>query len=456
MFQVKPQQKPALLESVILSIILIGIISYFIIHVGTVPHIPILLGIFLLIFYGLVKKISFHDLQAGMIEGAKAGMGAVFLFFLIGILISSWMVSGTIPVLINTGFTWVGGQWLYALVFAVTAIIGVSLGSSLTTTATIGVAFIGIAEAMDASLAITAGAIVSGAFFGDKMSPLSDTTNLASTIVNVDLFEHIKHISLTTIPAFIISFIGFLILSPKDPVSMGISSDYQAALASTNLIHWSSWIPLMILVLCTLFKIPAFISIATSSLVATFLAIFMGGIAPSDIWTIWFEGYTGTTDFDAVNELLTKGGIDSMLFTISLVLLALGFGGLLFTTGIIPTILTAFQDKLTSVRSTILSTAMTAIGINVMIGEQYLSILLTGETFKGVYEKAGLSKKALSRTLEDAGTVINPLVPWSVCGVFIADVLQVPVLVYLPFAFFCLLSPIITILFGGKTATAHS
>src|SRR5699024_8653944 len=202
-----------------------------------------------LIFYGLVKKISFHDLQAGMIEGAKAGMGAVFLFFLIGILISSWMVSGTIPVLINTGFTWVGGQWLYALVFAVTAIIGVSLGSSLTTTATIGVAFIGIAEAMDASLAITAGAIVSVAFFGDKMSPLSDTTNLTSTIVNVNLFDYMKHISLTSIRAFIISFIVFLILSPIDTVSMGISSDYQAVLASTYLIHWSSWIPLMIFVL---------------------------------------------------------------------------------------------------------------------------------------------------------------------------------------------------------------
>src|SRR5699024_4705205 len=148
------------LESVILSIILIGSIRYFIIHVGTVPHIPILLGIFFLIFYGLVIIISFRALQAGMVDAAKAVMGVGFLSFLICILISSWMVSRTMPVLINTGFTWVGGQWLYALVFAVTAIIGVSLGSSLTTTATIGVAFIGIAEAMDASLAITAGAIV--------------------------------------------------------------------------------------------------------------------------------------------------------------------------------------------------------------------------------------------------------------------------------------------------------
>src|SRR5699024_1823594 len=157
--------------------------------------------------------------------------------------------------------------------------------------------------------------------------------------------------------------------------------------------------PLMILVLCTLFKIPAFISIATSSLVATFLAIFMGGIAPSDIWTIWFEGYTGTTDFDAVNELLTKGGIDSMLFTISLVLLTLCFGGLLLTSGIITTIILSFQDKLTSVLSIILSTTKTAIGINLMIGEQYLSIFITEETFKRDYENADLSKKALTRTL---------------------------------------------------------
>src|SRR5699024_9879728 len=161
---------------------IVAMISYFIIGLEASPHVPILLGIFLLVTYGVIKKVSFKDLQAGMIEGAKAGMGAVFLFFLIGILISSWMISGTIPVLIDIGFSFIGGTWLYAIIFAVTAIIGVSLGSSLTTTATIGVAFIGIASALDASLAITAGAIVSGAFFGDKMSPLSDTTNLASKI----------------------------------------------------------------------------------------------------------------------------------------------------------------------------------------------------------------------------------------------------------------------------------
>ncbi len=451
MFPIEPKHKPALGESIFIFFLTIGLISYFLIGLGTRPHIPILIAIMLIVIYGLSRKISFKDLEEGMIAGAKSGMGAIFLFLLIGILISSWMISGTIPVLISTGFSLIGGTWFYAIAFAVTAIIGISLGSSLTTSATIGVAFIGMGTAMDASMAITAGAIVSGAFFGDKMSPLSDTTNLASTIVEVDLFEHIRHLSLTTIPAFIISFLLFAVLSPDASVGVSNLDKYMAGLEETGLIYWTSWIPLIILILATIFKVPAFISLAVSSMTATILASITSGLAWTEIWVIWFDGYTGSTGFEPVNSLLTKGGINSMLFTISLVILALGFGGLLFVTGIVPSILSAFQEKLQKVRAIILSTAATAIGVNVLIGEQYLSIMLTGETFKGVYQKAGLSNKALSRTLEDAGTVINPLVPWSVCGVFIADVLGVPVLTYLPFAFFCLLSPIITILFGGKT-----
>ncbi|RKQ31250.1 Na+/H+ antiporter NhaC [Oceanobacillus halophilus] len=451
MFPIQPKYQPSWQESLLFLILIVGLISYFIIGLGTKPHIPILLGIFLLLAYGFLKGITFKNLETAMIAGAKSGMGAIYLFFLIGILISSWMVSGTIPTMIYAGFSIINGTWFFAIVFAITAIIGVSLGSSLTTTATIGVAFIGMANAMDVSLAVTAGAIVSGAFFGDKMSPLSDTTNLASTIVGVDLFEHIKHISLTTIPAFIISFIIFVFLSPEKTVSLTNISDFQAALVNSGLIYWTSWIPLVFLILCTFFRVPAFVALASTSLVATFFAWLNNQFTWPEIWSVWFNGYTGTTDFEPVNELLTKGGINSMLFTISLVILALSFGGLLFVTGIIPSLLNAFKDKIKNIRTTILTTAATAIGTNVLIGEQYLSILLTGETFKGLYEKAGLSKKALSRTLEDAGTVINPLIPWSVCGVFIADVLGVSVLEYLPFAFFCLLSPVITVLFGGRS-----
>lgn len=450
MFAIKPKHQASLTESIFMLIFIIGLISYFIIYLETVPHTPILLGILILLAYGLIKKTPFKDLELGMINGAKAGMGAIFLFFLIGVLISSWMISGTIPILINTGFSLINGTWFYGIVFAITAIIGVSLGSSLTTTATVGVAFMGMASGFDASFAITAGAIVSGAFFGDKMSPLSDTTNLAASIVEVDLFEHIKHMSLTTIPAFIISFILFVILSPNQTVPVLDINDYQSALAATNLIHWTSWIPLIILICCTIFKVPAFIALACSSLIGSMLAKITNHFSWSDIWHIWFNGYEASTTFEPVNELLTKGGISSMFFTITLVIIALGFGGLLFATGIIPTILEAFKTRLKKVRTIIISTVATAIGVNVLIGEQYLSILLTGETYKPVYQQARLPAKALSRALEDAGTVINPLVPWSVCGVFIADVLGVSVLTYLPFAFFCLLSPIITVIFTGN------
>ncbi|WP_163971364.1 Na+/H+ antiporter NhaC [Oceanobacillus halotolerans] len=451
MFPITPKHNPSFSESIIIFIVIVGFISYFIIGLETVPHVPILIGILFLFVYGLSKRISFSDLEAGMIAGAKTGMGAIFLFFLIGILISSWIMSGTIPALMNVGFSIVGSTGFYAIIFAVTGIIGISLGSSFTTVATIGVAFIGIAGAIDASLSITAGAIVSGAFFGDKMSPLSDTTNLASSIVGVDLFDHIKHISLTTIPAFIISFIIFIILSPNESASFQDVKLYQDALDEAALIHWSSWIPFIVLIIFTIFRIPALIALAASGIIASLVAWMANSFLWQEIWDIWFNGFTGTTSFEPVNDLLSKGGINSMLFTISLVLLALGFGGLLFVTGIVPSLLNSFKEKLTSIRSVIASTAATAIGVNVLIGEQYLSIMLTGETYKGVYQKIGLSRKALSRTLEDAGTVINPIVPWSVAGVFVADVLGVSVLAYLPFAFFCLLSPIITIIFGGKS-----
>lgn len=452
MNSIEAKHKPSLAVSIIFLILIVVIIGFFMIGLGANPHIPILIAIFVLIGYGLWNKVSFQALQNAMGLGAGSAMGAVFLFFVIGILISSWMISGTIPVLMMTGLSIITTTWFYAIVFAVTAIIGISLGSSLTTTATVGVALIGMAGAMDASVAITAGAIVSGAFFGDKMSPLSDTTNLASTIVGVDLFEHIKHISLTTIPAFIISFIIFAILSPGASYADNNIAQYQDALQAVGLIHWSSWIPLIVLIICTIFKLSAFLSLSISSVIASIIAIAVNKFPFSDIPKIWFGGYTGDSDFDPVNELISKGGLDSMFFTIALVLLALSFGGLLFVTGILPTILETLQSRLRKTRSIIASTAATAIGVNVFIGEQYLSILLTGETFQRIYERAGLTKKALSRTLEDAGTVINPLFPWSVCGVFIANVLSVPVLTYLPFAFFCLLSPVITILFGARTA----
>ncbi|WP_163529554.1 Na+/H+ antiporter NhaC [Halobacillus ihumii] len=455
MLHLQPKKLPGVFESVLLLLGIIALISFFIIELQSVPHIPILLGVIVTLAYGFLKKMSFSELQNGMIQGAQSGMAAVLLFFLIGILIASWMASGTIPVLMNASFLIAGGPWFFAITFSITAVVGIALGSSFTTAATVGVAMMGVAQSTDISLAITAGAVVSGAFFGDKMSPLSDTTNLASTVVKVDLFEHIKNMAWTTVPAFVISFILFAVLSPAQSSSGNELSSFQQGLVASNLMHWSSWIPLVILVLLTISKQPAFISLTITSLTATIIAGIRGVLPWGDLWGTWFNGYTAETNHQAVNELLSRGGMNSMLFTVSLVLLALALGGLFFATGVIPSILEKIKGALKSARSITISTALTAIGVNIAVGEQYLSILLTGEAYQPIYEKAHLAKKNLSRTLEDAGTVINPLVPWSVCGVFLSGVLGVPVLDYLPFAFFCLLSPILTMLFGltGKTLT---
>lgn len=322
--------------------------------------------------------------------------------------------------------------------------------------ATVGVAFMGIAGAMDISLTITAGAIVSGAFFGDKMSPLSDTTNLASGTVGVDLFEHIKNMGWTTIPAFIISFVLYAILSPSGAsTSFETVELFKEGLLSTGLIHWYTLLPIVVLVIMTFYKAPAVITLAVVSIIGVGLSYMLDPLPAADVFKILFDGYVSQTGNEEVDALLTRGGMNSMLFTIALVLLALTMGGLLFTLGIIQSILGKVESLFKSAGSVITGAAITGIGVNTLIGEQYLSILLTGEAFKAQFAKVGLAPKNLSRVMEDAGTVVNPLVPWSVCGIFITSVLGISTLDYLPFTFFCLLGPILTIIFGwsGKTLT---
>lgn len=456
MIQIKAIISPTFTEAIALIAAIITTISISIIKFESVPHLPILFSILLLICYGLLKKVPYRKLEGGLVEGAGAGMSAVFLFFFIGILISSWMMSGTIPTLIYTGFNLVSPSFFFAIVFVVTSIVGLAIGSSLTTVATVGVAFIGMATVLDLSMAITAGAIVSGAFFGDKMSPLSDTTNLASSIVGVDLFEHIRNMGWTTFPAFVISLVIFGILSPSTTlIEVDKITFFQEGLLETGMIHWYTVIPLIVLVIFTLMKVPALLTLAVSAASAVAISFFHQSYSAAQVFKILFSGFVSKTGIEDIDLLLTRGGMESMMFTVGLVLLALSMGGLLFTLGIVQTLLSKIESLLKKASSVIAASALTAIGINVLIGEQYLSILLTGQAFQSQYKKVGLTGKNLSRVMEDAGTVVNPLVPWSVCGIFITGVLGVSTIEYLPFAFFCLLSPILTVLFGytGKTLT---
>ena len=432
----------------------IAVMGVGIIALGWVPHLAILLSIVLLLLYGRVRGVLWQAMSKRMAASVEQGMGAVYLFFFIGLLVSALMMSGAIPTLMYYGFNLISPQYFYLSAFLLCSLVGVAIGSSLTTCATVGVAFMGMGEAFGASAAVTAGAVVSGAFFGDKMSPLSDTTTIAAATVGVDLFEHIKNMGYTTIPAMLLSAAAFTFLVPGlHSGSLDQVLRLQQHLAQSGLVHLWSLLPFALLVLMAMRKIDAVATMIAVVLLSVGLTYVYSAPSLQQLGGWFFAGFTIDGIPEDIAKLVSRGGLESMFFTQTVVILALSLGGLLFALGVVPALLAAMQRFLISAGRATFTVALTGVGVNVLIGEQYLSLLLAGETFKPIYRKLGLHPRNLSRTLEDAGTVINPLVPWSVCGVFIAKVLGVPVLAYLPFAFFCYLSLLLTLLFGFTGVT---
>lgn len=441
--EIRPQQ------AFIIATAIIALLGFTIIKLGWVPHIPLLLAICGLLFYGTVKKCDFKAMQDHMARGITSGITAIYLFFFIGLLVVALMLSGGIPTLMYYGFSLINAHYFYLSAFILTAIIGIAIGSSLTTCATLGVAFMGMTDAFHANPAIVAGAIVSGAFFGDKMSPLSDTCSIAASVVGIDLFEHIKNMMYTTVPAFILTVLAFWFLSDSSHIdSLSQVQAIKNHLSATGLIHPLALLPFLVLIILALGKINAIYTIITTIATALLITYIYSTPSLSELGSYFFSGYKTNGDFGEVSKLLSRGGINSMFFTQTIVILALSLGGLLKGLGILPALLAGIRHLLTNAGRATATVASCALGINILIGEQYLSLLLSGNTFISVYKELGLHPKNLSRTLEDAGTVINPLVPWGVCGVFISQTLDISVLSYLPYSFFCYLCLILTLIFG--------
>lgn len=457
MFNLVQHRKPSKKEAVISILIVFFILGFPMIAIrDMVPHIPILLALICLIVYGRARGISFDKMQDSMAESVHTSMGAIYLFFFIGILITALMISGAIPSLIYFGLNIISSKTFYLSSFLATAIIGIAIGSSLTTVATLGVALMSISNAFGLNPAITAGAIVSGAFFGDKMSPLSDTTGIAASIVGIDLFDHIKNMMYTTIPAFIVSAIAFTLMSlGQDAASLDGIESFRSSILATGLVHPYSLLAFGVLILLSIRRIPAVLTLIYTSLASLLISKLHSSYSMGQLAKFFFDGFSMDGLSQDIGSLVSRGGISSMFFTMTIVILALSLGGLLFGLGIIPSILNSLNQVLDSPSRVSICVVATALGVNLIVGEQYLSILLAGRTFKPIYDQLGLHPKNLSRTLEDSGTVINPLVPWGVCGAFSTSMLGVATLAYLPFAIFCYTSLILTVIVGltGLTMT---
>ena len=405
------------------------------------------------------------EIQKGIVKSINSSIPSILILFLVGSLAGSWLLSGIVPAFIYYGIQILNAKIFLFAACIISIVVSMATGSSWTTSATIGIALIGIGRALDISDGLVAGAILSGAYFGDKMSPLSDTTNLAPAMAGSDLISHIKYLSLTTLPSIIISLIIFIILGLNISDNIGLNN---AEIISNSILEKFYISPV-------LFVVPLVVIIFIYNKIKAVPALFIGVIlgsafalifqsnlvlevsdSSSNSWKALFSGTMislyGSISIDTSNEMVSKllssSGMFGMLDTIWLVICAMIFGGVMEKAGFLKKIISVILNKIKSSGSLITSTTGTCIFFNLTASDQYLSIVVPGKMYSSIYKEKGLAPENLSRTLEDGGTVTSVLVPWNTCGAYHASVLNVATLTYLPFCFFNLISPIMTILFA--------
>ena len=440
----KKKGKPSFKEAVFVLLVIVASIAIGVVGLKLSPNITILAAIGMIMLYAVVKRYPTEWLHEGIINGIKPGIIPIFIFILVGALIAVWIQAGIIPTLMVIGFKLISVKWFVPSVFVVCAIVGSAVGSAFTVMSTIGLAFFGIGMTLGINPALVVGSIVSGAVFGDKMSPLSESTNLAAAIVDADLFKHIKHMMWSTVPAFVVSFFLFMVLGHTNrETSLTAIREVTDILEANFTISFWSLIPLFLMLLCAWKKVPAILTILLNIAVAVGMIFIQNPqTSLSSLATVIESGFVATTGNQQIDSLLSRGGIESMMPTVSLIILTLSLGGLLIEFGLISTVMDVVSKKMTNTPKLIFTTLMTSIGVNLFIGEQFLSVILPGNAFKETYQKAGFDPTVLGRTLEDGGTVINYLVPWGIAGSFVASTFGIPTLTYLPFVFFSLLSPV--------------
>jgi len=404
------------------------------------------------------QGISWETLQNGILDAIRLAAPAILILLLVGALSGTWLISGIIPAMIYYGLQILSPEIFLPGTCIITAMVALFTGSSWTSVATIGIALVGIGQVLGQNEAAVAGSIISGAYFGDKLSPLSDTTNLASAASNTELFTHVRYMALTTVPSITIAIVIFALLGSgsTDAASTQRTEDISEVLRRTvNLTPWLIAPPLIIIALI-LKKIPALPAILCGALLgALFAPLFQGELLAKvtdggtyvSLMTVMYGDSAIVTGDATLDELLTAGGMQGMLTTIWLVLAAMCFGGVMEASGFLRRITGFLVSRARTDLGLVSATAGTCMFTNVTAADQYLAVIVPGRMFANAYEQRGLAPQNLSRTLEDAGTVTSPLIPWNTCGAFHAGVLGVSTLAYAPFAIFCYLSPLMTLVF---------
>lgn len=432
---------PSFGKAFVLVVLLAVVFSFGIIGLGLDPIVPLLTSLLAVAIFAKLNRTSWAQIQEQLLSGISTALAPLFLFLLIGMLIALWMATNVIPTMLWIGFKLANVTWFLPTALIISAMVGSMIGSAFTTMATVGVALMGVGTALGFNPAIVAGAVLSGAIFGDKSSPLSESTSLAASISETDLFAHIKNLMWTTLPALGGSLIIFAII--------GLGHDHGSV---ANLQHlsnllsptWWAIVPITLLIGMVWAKIPAIPTLLVN--VAVSSGLFLTEHSLPALSATLMNGFKTDSHNALLVSLLNRGGMMSMMPTVIIIMLALALGGLLTEQKIMQAVMKPVINRIKTGAGVVTGTLLTGIGANFMIGEQFLATILPGQLWKNAFDEKKLSRLALGRALEDSGTVINYLVPWGVAGSFAAQTLGVSVREFAPFVFFALLSPVFSLL----------
>ncbi len=458
-------RKPCLLDALIPTIALIGLLSLSYIFFGDAasagPN-QVALLFCSIIAAGIAYKngMAWDGIRQAAVDGIASGLAAIMILLAVGALIGTWALSGTIVAMVYYGLQILSPNYFYASTALICAVIGISIGSSWTVAGTIGIGLMGVAASMNLSPEITAGAVISGAYFGDKASPLSDTANLATATAGSGIYEHIRETLFTSVPALLIAVLIFS--------ALGAPSDFDASAMlsgldrSFNVSLWA-FVPLLIVLGLSIARFPPFVTI--------FIGAFAGGVmavlldpsrviafaadpelwaplaATKGLWMALANGYVASSGNEAIDMILTRGGMSSMMNTVWLIIAALAFGATVEHAGLLNRLVDPLIHGVRSIGALVTSVVATCIGANIVTSDQYIAIVLPARLFRPEFLKRGLAPVLLSRVVGDSATVTSPLIPWNSCGAYMAAALGVPATAFALYSFFNLLNPLLTILF---------
>lgn len=399
-----------------------------------------------------------REIERSFLDGIRLSLGAVLILLAVGMLIGTWIASGVVPLLIVYGLKLLSPGLFLVAACLICAVVSLATGSSWTTAGTVGVALIGIGTGLGVPMPMAAGAIISGSYFGDKMSPLSDTTNLAPGVTGVELFEHVRHMALTTGPSLFIALMLYLVLGfnfGAEEVSTDTVREIVDGLAGGYQLTPWLLVPPALVVAMVMLRVPALPALLLGAGLGGVFASVFQGVPLAAVLGIAYDGFVSETGIKAVDDLLSRGGMASMYGTIGIILCAMCFGGIMERSGMLGCIAAAVLHLVRGTGGLVAATLATCIGTNIVAPDQYLSLVVPGRMYREAYGKAGLHPKNLSRCLEDAGTLTSPLIPWNSCGAYMFATLGVFPFAYLPYAFLNLINPLVSLLYGwtGWTMT---